>query len=117
MALLLARMLTTVFVESIFFLCVGLRSRDFLVVCVLINAITNLALNLTLWALAVPLGSSPQYSLVAALLLELTAAAVEYLVYRSFLRSQIGSLRLLLHTAVANVLSFGAGFLLETFSI
>lgn len=113
MALLLFRLLTTVVAESIFFWCVGPRSRDVLVVCALINAITNLALNLTLWAMAGPLGISPEISYAVALFLELTVVAVEYLVYRVCCREPGDRRHLLVKTAAANGLSFGMGLVME----
>lgn len=103
--------LSTIVVETVFFYAVGPRHRDFLTVCVLVNAITNLSLNLFLWGIITPLGISRSGYGRLLLLLEVLLSAAEYIVYRYFLADR--SPALLVKTAAANGLSFGVGLVLE----
>jgi hypothetical protein len=109
---LLARAGLTVAVEVLYFLAVGPRAWDFLVVCALCNGITNLSLNLCLCLLVQGLGLTRWY-LLAVILLELLATAGEFLCYRNFLYRDRGRHRGLLgRTIVANLLSVLAGLML-----
>lgn len=103
--------LSTVVVESAFFYMVGPRHGDFLTVCVLVNAITNLSLNLFLWGIITPMGVSQSAYNRLLLLLEGLVSVAEYGIYRYFLSDK--SPALLVKTAAANGLSFGMGLVME----
>ncbi len=92
----------TVLIETGFFLLLGWRDRDRIIVVICANIATNLLLNLAFdqgiprSALAIAIG-------------ELSVVAAEYYVYAQLCgRSRI----LLLQTFLANALSFGTGVLL-----
>lgn len=97
--------LLTILIETAFFLIFGYRSKSFVIVCICVNAATNLSLNLIIWIL---------YWLnvnltVAVYPLELLVVAVEYIVY-SALEGRSGKLFLL--TLSANLVSYCAGLIL-----
>lgn len=97
--------LLTVIVETAFFLLIGYRSKSFVIICVCVNAATNLSLNLIIWFLY-----GLNVNLTAAVYpLEAIVVAVEYLIY-SALEGFSGKLFLL--TLSANLLSYCAGLLL-----
>ena len=104
----------TVLTETIFFLIASPRHWDFLVVCALINAITNLGLNLTLFFLEYLTGGYGLWYPVVTVGLEILVTAVEYLVYCGFL-AQKPALRssLLLKTILANSITCGIGIVLN----
>lgn len=107
MSLLLACALT-VAIETLFFLLVGWRDRQFLLLCVSANVLTNLSMNLLILLLArFGLWHRP-----LALPLELCVVAAEYAIY-AIVRQRGG--KLLLLTLAANVLSCSVGLLIPYF--
>ena len=97
--------LLTVIIETAFFLLFGYRSKNFVTICVCVNAETNLSLNLIIWFLY---GLNVNLTF-AVYPLEAIVVAVEYFVY-SALEGFSGKLFLL--TLSANLLSYCAGLLL-----
>ncbi len=95
----------TMTIETAYFFLTGYRERYFLIICLAINAATNLTLNLILQKTGVQIGF--------VILAEITVITVEYAVY--CLASK-PSKSLLINTAIANVLSFSiGGILLKSF--
>ena len=88
----------TMAMEAAYFFLIGYRGRDFLTVCLAANAATNLTLNLILR------NTGSQIRIV--ILLEITAVAAEYAAYCLALKP---SRTLLMHTVIANLLSFSIG--------
>ena len=81
----------------------GFRDRYFLIVCLAVNAATNLTMNLVLGYTGISLWSV----LIAEILVTFTEFAVYSLVTKTSGR------KLLFHTVMANVLSFSAGIILQ----
>lgn len=88
----------TMAIETGYFFLIGYRKREFLTICLATNAATNLTMNLILRSSGVQVWS--------VILLEIAAVAAEYAVY--CLASE-PSKSLLIHTAIANLLSFSIG--------
>ena len=100
MSLYLACGLTMV-IETAYFFLTGYRDRNFLIVCLAVNAATNLSMNLILKETGVQIGT--------VIIAEVIVVAVEYVVYCLVSKP---SKALLIHTAIANVLSFSIGGIL-----
>lgn len=95
--------LLTVLIEGAFFAVVGYRDRYSLTVIVCANVITNLLLNLTIYFVFSGQPGLWIYGMEALVVL------AEYAIYAvAFGRS----LKLILLTLAANLLSYGAGLLL-----
>ena len=107
--LLFAPLGLTLLIEFLTSLCFGIRPRKYVVV---INLITNPAMNLLLLLLMFLFSPVRWVYWVALGIMELAAVGIEYLFYTKKCR-QIGRLRLFLFTLTANVLSFliGCGLL------
>ena len=103
MTLFLACIITVV-VETALFWIFRYRKANDLVIIALTNVVTNVTLN-TLIMLVPGL-----YDIPWLIILELIVVAAEYLIYRWAFG---GSLRLLVLTFFANVLSFVIGIILE----
>ena len=88
----------TMTIETAYFFLIGYRERSFLIVCLAMNAATNLTMNLILQKTGVQIG--------IVILAEVLAIAAEYAVYCFVLKP---SKTLLIHTTVANALSFSIG--------
>lgn len=101
MSLYLACGLTMV-IETIYFYLAGYRNRSFLIVCLAVNAATNLTMNLALRYTGIQVW--------IVLLAEILVVAVEYVVYSLIVKS---GKTLLLHTVTANLLSFTVGAVLQ----
>ncbi len=95
----------TVLVETGFFLASGYREKDFLLLCVCANTITNLCLNMLLSWLYI-LGVRP---VLAIYPLETAAVIAEYMIYAALLGR---SRKLFGMVLLANMLSYGLGLLL-----
>ncbi len=91
----------TMAIETAYFFLIGYRERSFLIVCLAVNAATNLSMNLILKQTGVQLGT--------VIIAEVIVIAVEYAVYCLVSKP---SKALLIHTAIANVLSFSIGGIL-----
>ena len=91
----------TMAIETAYFFLIGYRERDFLILCLAGNAVTNLTLNLVLRYTGIRLW--------IVLLSEVLVVAAEYAVYCLVSKPAKG---LLMHTAIANVLSFSIGGIL-----
>ena len=92
-------------VETVYFWLAGFRKREFLTVCLAINVATNLTMNLILKQTGVQIGT--------VIIAEVMVVAVEYAVYCLVSKP---SKALLIHTAIANALSFSiGGILLKVF--
>ena len=88
----------TMLMETGYFLLRGYRGRDFVILCLAANAVTNLSLNLLLGYWGRPLW--------LIVLLELAAAGLEYAVYRPV----VGPKKALLpDTLAANLVSLVLG--------
>jgi len=104
----------TIVVETLFFLLVGPRKRDFLIVCMLINGITNLALNILLCGSVLFFGVGLTGYMILTWVLECCVVPVEYLVYCHLLYDKpILHIPLLIKTIFANFLTCGIGILME----
>ena len=88
-------------IETAFLLLIGYRGREFVTVCLAMNAATNLTINLIL--------QNTGILVWIVILLEILAVGVEYAVYSLM---QKPSKVLLMHTAIANLLSISVGGLL-----
>ena len=97
MSLYLACVLTMA-IETAYFLLIGYRGKEFVTVCLAMNEATNLTLNLILQ------NTGFQGRLIV--LLEILAVGAEYAVYSLVRRP---SKALLMHTVIANLLSFSIG--------
>ena len=91
----------TMAIETAYFFLIGYREQSFLTVCLAMNAATNLIMNLILQKTGVQIG--------IVILAELLVIVAEYAVYCFLLKP---SKTLLIHTTVANVLSFSIGGIL-----
>ncbi len=91
----------TMAIETAYFFLIGYRDRCFLIVCLAVNAATNLSMNLILKQTGVQIGT--------VIIAEVIVVAVEYAVYCLVSKP---SKALLIHTAIANVLSFSIGGIL-----
>ena len=95
----------TMAIETAYFFLIGYRDRNFLIVCLAVNAATNLTMNLILKETGVQIGT--------VIIAEIIVVAAEYAVYSLASKP---SKALLFHTAIANVLSFSiGGILLKVF--
>ena len=92
----------TMAIETAYFYLAGFRDRYFLIVCLAVNAATNLTMNLVL--------SCTGISLWSVLIAEILVTGTEYAVYS--LITTTSRKILLLHTVAANLLSFSAGIIL-----
>ena len=92
----------TMAIETAYFYLAGFRDRYFLIVCLAVNAATNLTMNLVLRCTGI--------SLWSILIAEILVIFAEYAVYS--LITKTSRKKLLLHTIAANVLSFSAGIIL-----
>lgn len=92
----------TMAIETAYFYLAGFRDRYFLIVCLAVNAATNLTVNLVL--------SYTGISLWSVLIAEILVTGTEYAVYS--LITTTSRKKLLLHTVAANLLSFSAGIIL-----
>ena len=92
----------TMAIETAYFYLAGFRDRYFLIVCLAVNAATNLTMNLVLRCTGI--------SLWSVLIAEILVTGTEYAVYS--LITKTSRKKLLLHTIAANVLSFSAGIIL-----
>lgn len=116
--ILLSCVLLTIIVEVLFFLAVGPRTRDFLILCVLTNAVTNISLNLILYTLVHLFGFGQKSYWITAAILELGVVLIEYLLYHHFLFQDKSLHRpLLIKTLTANILSCGIGCIVSRLSI
>lgn len=88
----------TMAIETAYFFLIGYRGRSFLTACLAMNAATNLTMNLILQKTGIQIG--------VVILAEIMVIAAEYAVYCFVLKP---SKTLLIHTTVANVLSFSIG--------
>ena len=106
--------LLTIVIEALFFLLAGPRHRDFLIVCILVNGITNLALNMLLYGCVAFLGIGRDgYSILTAVF-ECCIVPVEYWVYCQLLyRKPKLHIPLFLKTLLANCLTCGIGILID----
>ena len=93
----------TMAIEMAYFYLAGFRDRYFLIVCLAVNAATNLTMNLVLGYTGISLWSV----LIAEILVTFTEFAVYSLVTKTSGR------KLLFHTVIANVLSFCTGIVLQ----
>ncbi len=93
----------TMAIETAYFYLAGFRDRYFLIVCLAVNAATNLTANLVL--------SYTGISLWSVLIAEILVTFTEFAVYS--LIAKTSRKKLLLHTIAANVLSFSAGIILQ----
>ena len=93
----------TMAIETAYFYLAGFRDRYFLIVCLAVNAATNLTVNLVL--------SYTGISLLSVLIAEILVIFAEYAVYS--LITKTSGRKLLFHTVIANVLSFSAGIVLQ----
>ena len=93
----------TMAIETAYFYLAGFRDGHFLVVCLAVNAATNLTMNLVLGYTGI--------SLWIVLIAEILVTGTEYAVYS--LITKTSRKKLLLHTIAANVLSFSAGIILQ----
>jgi len=91
----------TMAIETAYFWLAGFRKREFLIVCLAINAATNLTMNLILKDTGVQVW--------IVILSEIIVVTVEYAVYCFVAKP---TKELLLHTMIANVLSFSVGGLI-----
>ena len=91
----------TMAIETVYFWLAGFRKREFLTVCLAINVATNLTMNLILRATGVQVW--------IVILSEIIVVTAEYTVYCFVAKA---TKKLLLHTVIANVLSFLAGGLI-----
>jgi len=91
----------TMAIETVYFFLIGYREQSFLIVCLAVNAATNLSMNLILKQTGVQIGT--------VIIAEVIVVAIEYAVYCLVLKP---SKALLIHTAIANVLSFSIGGIL-----
>ena len=92
----------TMAIETAYFYRAGFRDRYFLIVCLAVNAATNLTVNLVL--------SYTGLRLWSVLIAEILVTFTEFAVYS--LITKTSRKKLLLHTIAANVLSFSAGIIL-----
>ena len=92
----------TLALETLFFILLGRRNREFILTVILINVITNILLNLLLYF-------SGDYADIAVYPLEAAAIAAEYFVYAAL---EGHSFRLFLQTLAANSLSYITGLVL-----
>ena len=95
----------TVLIETAFFLLMGWRSRDEIIVVICVNVASNLLLNLA-FAQGIP------HSVLTIAAGESLVVIAEYAVYA---RLNGRSCKLFLQTFLANALSYGAGVLLYGF--
>ena len=91
----------TVVIETAFLALCGYRSAAFLALCVCVNIVTNILLNLSI----VPLAKMVDITYFVYVL-EAAVVAAEYFVYTL---TEGRSRRLFLLTLAANALSYGAG--------
>jgi len=113
-----AAVLTVVIETSLFFLY-GYRQKMFLLIVALANLLTNLSLNLAVFVTA--LLCARQYWPIFALYMviaagEAGAVAVEYLIYKKYLKRTGGNRMLFLQVLSTNAVSFFAGILLGCFT-
>ena len=95
----------TMAIETAYFFLIGYRERSFLIVCLAVNAATNLSMNLILKQTGVQIGT--------VIIAEIIVVAVEFAAYCLVSKPPKA---LLLHTSIANVLSLLiGGILLKTF--
>jgi len=94
----------TVVIETAFLALCGYRSTAFLALCVCVNIVTNILLNLSLYPLSTVVNIT--YFIYV---LEAAAVAAEYFVYTLI---EGRSRRLFLLTLAANALSYGTGLLI-----
>ena len=103
----------TILVETLFFLCAGPRDRKFLLLVVLINLFTNIALNLCLMTTQltgiIP-GRSRMWHYAILALMEAAVVITEYRAYSAFLARK--DMALFIKTLLANAVSFSAGIAL-----
>ena len=91
----------TVLIETTIFISLGYgKDRLFILLCIAVNVATNLTINLVLNAF---------YGVPLILTGELAVVLMEYVIYAMAVGN---SVKLLLHTALANIVSFGIGILL-----
>ena len=93
----------TMAIETAYFYLAGFRDGHFLVVCLAVNAATNLTMNLVLGYTGI--------SLWIVLIAEILVTGTEYAVYS--LITKTPGRKLLFHTVIANVLSFCTGIVLQ----
>lgn len=93
----------TMAIETAYFYLAGFRDGHFLVVCLAVNAATNLTMNLVLGYTGI--------SLWIVLIAEILVTGTEYAVYS--LITKTSGRKLLFHTVIANVLSFCTGIVLQ----
>ena len=101
----LSACLITIAVETVFLALLGYRKWDFILVCVCVNAATNLSLNLVVTLLSMAEANVS----VLVYPLEALVVVVEYLVYA---RLEKPSWRLFGFTFAANALSYLLGLAL-----
>lgn len=91
------------------------RKSSAVVDVLLVNMLTNPLINVALWAVAVALDGRPPLYWVILAALEVTVVAVEGLLLGKLRR--VTALRGLIFAAVANVISYFTGLLLELVGI
>ncbi len=97
----------TVIIETPFVLLTLKRSRDFAIVAVCANVLTNLTLNLV-YSLLYIYVLRPPWTGIIIYPLEACVVAAEFLIYRAYLKD-VPKLKIFLLTLAANAVSYGVG--------
>jgi len=113
-----AAILTVVIETSLFFLY-GYRQKMFLLIVALANLFTNVSLNLAVFmtALLCARQNVPIFALYMVIAAgEAGAVAVEYFIYKKYLKRADGNRLLFLQVLSTNAVSFLIGILLGSFT-